>query len=250
MLTLTRLLPAPGPVAAEDALAPAWSAGSAPHVRVNMVASIDGAASIGGRVGALTGPADQALLHVLRSLCDVLLVGAATVRAEGYGPIEVLPELAARRRELGLTAAPRLAILSRAVDLDLASPVFTGPGERPLLLTTAMASSARLAEARAVADVVVVGERWAGLPAVIGLLGGLGLPRILSEGGPRLLAGLFADDLVDELCLAISPLVTAGSELRITNGPTLPRPMPMHLDAAFTAGDGFLFTRYLRAPAS
>ena len=245
MLTLTSLVP--GPVLdAADAYAP--PPGPDPHVRVNMVSSIDGAAAIGGRVGALTGPADQALLRVLRSLCDVLLVGAGTVRAEGYGPVRALPELAERRRALSLAPAPRLAILSRALDLDLASPVFTRSEERPVLLTTARATPARLAAAREVADVVVAGEQSVDLREAVGVLAALGLPRILSEGGPHLLAELFADDLVDELCLAISPVVTAGTEFRITNGPALPAPTPMRL-AAIYAAEGFLFTRYVRQPA-
>ena len=80
VLSLNQLLP--GPAEEVDAvIAYAHPAPADGHLRANFVSSVDGAASLGGRVGALTGPADQRLLVLLRSLCDVLLVGAGTVRA-------------------------------------------------------------------------------------------------------------------------------------------------------------------------
>ena len=108
---------------------------------------------------ALTGPADQRLLVLLRSLCDVLLVGAGTVRAEGYGPVDALPALADVRRAAGQQAAPRLAVLTRNIELDLASAAFTEAKARPIVVTTEAADPARVREAEQVADVLVAGER-------------------------------------------------------------------------------------------
>lgn len=252
MLMLNELHPSPGrEVDAADAYAALGAGdGRGPggrHVRVNMVSSIDGAATLEGRVGTLTGPADQELLHVVRSFCDVLLVGAATIRAEGYGPVRTVPGLEDRRRELGQLAAPRLAVLSRALDLDLGSRAFTAAVERPILLTTELAGPERLAAGQAVADVLVVGEQDVDLSAAFELLAAEGLPRVLCEGGPRVLSELFRADLVDELCLAISPVVVAGAEPRITSGSSLPAPQPMALGAVYER-DGFVFTRYLRSP--
>ncbi len=65
------------------------SAGTRPTVRLNMIASIDGATAVSGLSGSLGGPADQALFAVLRSQADVVLVAAGTVRAEHYGPSTV-----------------------------------------------------------------------------------------------------------------------------------------------------------------
>jgi RibD domain-containing protein len=50
-----------------------------PTVRLNMIASIDGATAVGGLSGGLGGPADQALFAVLRAQADVVLVAAGTV---------------------------------------------------------------------------------------------------------------------------------------------------------------------------
>ena len=195
------------------------------HLRVNMVASVDGAAAVEGRVGALSGQADQVLLHDLRVLCDVLLVGAGTVRAEGYGPLEMSAEDQRVRVEAGRLPVPRLAILTRTIDLDLSAPVFTEATRPPLLLTTGLAPATRRRAAEAVAEVVVAGEDTVDLKEAVRELVDRGLPHILSEGGPHVLAELFLGDVVDELCLAIAPVVTNGTDLRITAGPRLPEPV-------------------------
>jgi riboflavin biosynthesis pyrimidine reductase len=244
MLMLNRLRPGPiEEVAASTAYA--YPEGGQPHLRANMVSSVDGAATLYGRVGALTGPADQELLATLRSLSDVLVVGAGTVRAEGYGPVRVLPELQAARHEAGQLVAPRLAVLSRTIDVDLGSRAFTEAVERPIILTTKLADLEQLRAAEEVAEVIVVGDHEVDLRAAADQLAAQGLTRMLTEGGPHLLAQLYAADLVDELCLALSPLVTCGEFSRVTSGPALASPHPVRLEAVLERDD-FLFLRYTR----
>ena len=243
-MLMRRLLPTPSDeVDTLDAYA--LPAGTGPHLRVNMVSSIDGAAAVEGRVGILSGQADGVLLHELRSLCDVLLVGAGTVRAEGYGPLEMSDDERRRRLDAGQDAVPRLAVLTRSLDLDLTAPVFTAATARPLVVTTERAPASRRDEAAAVADVVVAGGDDVDLGAALAELARRGLSRILSEGGPHVLAAMFAADLVDELCLAVAPVMTAGAELRITAGPALDPPRAMGL-AHVLERDEFLFLRYTR----
>lgn len=214
-----------------------------PHLRVNMVSSADGAAAVDGRVGALSGGADQHLLHELRALTDVLLVGAGTVRAEGYGPIELSDEQKRRRVASGQSPTPRLAILTSRLDVDFCSSAFTEAAQPPLLLTTELAEPDRCSAAGSVAEVVIAGERRIELRAAVQALSQRGLPRVLSEGGPHVLAQLFTDDLVDELCLAVAPVITCGDEVRTTAGPALPRLAAMRL-ASVLERDDFLFLRY------
>ena len=244
-LTVNRLLPEPtGEVAAVDAYA---VPDDRRHVRVNMVSSIDGAATLDGRVGTLTGPADQRLLLLLRALADVLVVGAGTVRAEGYGPLRVDPALAPLRQAAEQSAAPRLVVPTRSLDLDLGGAAFTEAIEAPLVVTTRLAPTERVRAAEQVAEVVVLGDETVDLAAMLDQLAERGARRILSEGGPSVLAGLLAADLVDELCLAVAPVVTCGAESRITSGPLLPAPLPLHL-AQVAEGEEFVFLRYTRTP--
>ncbi len=65
---------------------------------------------------------------------------------------------------------------------------------------------------------IALGAERVNLHAGIQALAGRSLTPVLCEGGPHLLAQLFAADLVDELCLTMAPLVTCGTELRITAG--------------------------------
>ena len=142
-LTLTRLYPGPHELV-DAAVAYAYPAEASRYLRVNMVSSVDGAATLDGRVGSLTGPADQQLLLLLRALADVLVVGAGTIRAEGYGPLTVGPDLAELRAGTGQSPAPRLVVPTRSLDLDLGSAAFTEAVEPPLVVTTQLATSARL----------------------------------------------------------------------------------------------------------
>ena len=245
MPTLRRLLPAPSP-SVEAGVEYAYPGGGTPFVRANMVSSVDGAAVLEGRVGDLTGPVDFDLLLLLRSLSDVLLVGAATVRAEGYGPVRTRAKDREHRGDRPL-AHPRLAVVSRRVDLDLTSSAFTEAPERPIVVTTGLAPADRVAAAEEVADVLVAGETDVDMGVVVGHLAGLGLTRVLSEGGPQILGALYAAGLVDALCLALSPRVAGGGETsRITAGATLPEVEGVRLTAAYEAED-FLFLRYRRA---
>src|SRR5215207_10132103 len=58
-------------------------------VRLNFVSSIDGAATRDGLSGGLGGAADKRLFELLRRVADVVVVGAGTVRDEGYGAMRV-----------------------------------------------------------------------------------------------------------------------------------------------------------------
>jgi len=245
-MDLLRLFPARGEVV-EAAEAYAYPTSAGRYVRANMVSSVDGAATLEGRVGTLTGPADQQLLELLRALCDVLVVGAGTVRAEGYGPLTVPDDLKPLRERMGQSAAPRLVVPTRSLDLDLSSSAFTRAEEPPLVVTTRQADPERVRAARHVAEVVVLGDEAVDLEATLDLLTDRGAERVLCEGGPGVLADLFAHDLVDELCLALAPVVAGGSGTRITAGPALPAPLPLHL-AQVAEHEDFLFLRYTRAP--
>ncbi|WP_461007431.1 pyrimidine reductase family protein [Streptomyces capparidis] len=255
---MRRLLPSQPPgvpdadPGAIDALADLYAypeavASGRPWLRANMVSSLDGAAHHEGRSHPLSSPADMRIFGVLRGLADVVLVGAETVRREGYGPARAREVFAERRAALGQRPAPAVAVLSASLDLDLSAPLFTEARVPTLLFTGAAAPAERLSAARGAAEVVVAGDGAGAEPErVVAALAERGLTRLLTEGGPRLLAQFAAADLLDELCLTVAPVAVSGEAARIVNGPEAVGPHRFAL-ASLLEEDGFLFTRYTRA---
>ncbi|TDW29476.1 pyrimidine reductase family protein [Cryobacterium psychrophilum] len=215
-----------------------------PLVRVNFIASIDGASTHDGLSGALNNADDKLVFDTLRMLTDVILVGAGTVRAEGYGGVRLSPADAAWRVEHGIPPQPPIAIVSGRLDLDPGHPVFTEAVVRPLVVTHAKAPvGARKALSR-VADVLVCGEDAVDPVAMVLALAVRGYPQILCEGGPSLFGALLEADCVDEVCLSVSPVLEGGSADRISRGHAQAT-QPMILWHVFTAGD-MVFLRYVR----
>jgi riboflavin biosynthesis pyrimidine reductase len=248
---MRRLLPEPaGPVDPIDAYADLPPAVGRPGLRLNMVASIDGAISVDGRSGGLGGGADRRVYLALRALTDVVLVAAGTARAEGYGPARVAGHLAPGRAARGQAAVPRIAVVTRSLSLDWRAPLFTEAhaDARPIVVTCASAPAQGIREAgRAGAEVLVAGDAEVDLAAALIALGEGGAGSVLAEGGPRLNAALAAADLIDEICMTVSPRLVGGASGRSLDGPE-PRPggTPMRLWAVYEE-EGFLFMRHRSA---
>ncbi|MFE0701368.1 pyrimidine reductase family protein [Streptomyces sp. NPDC058872] len=244
--------PAPGAVAGEwslDALADAYAypEGDAPWLRANMVSSLDGAGQHEGRSQPLSSETDMRVFGVLRGLADVVVVGAETVRLEGYRPARAREAFAARRAAAGQGPAPVIAVVSASLDLDFSLPLFTEPLLPTLVLTGSGAPVERVREAREAGAVVLcAGDGARVVPArAVAVLAERGLRRQLTEGGPRLLGQFVAAGVLDELCLTISPTMTAGDAQRIAGGPSAAVPTRFQV-ASVLEQDGFLFTRYRR----
>jgi riboflavin biosynthesis pyrimidine reductase len=223
-------------------------------LRANMVASLDGAATVDGRSGGLSSGADEQVFAMLRAHADVILVGAGTARAEGYGPVR--PESEGLRwawlRE-GRTPSAPIAVVTRALDLDTGSPLLTGapPHARTIVITTQAAPARRRDAVARTAEVIVAGEASVDLKAAVDALAERGHQRILTEGGPHLLAQLAGAGLLDELCLTFSPVLAGPGADRIVTGGL---PMPGGGTRRFTlahalADEGSLICRYVRQDA-
>jgi riboflavin biosynthesis pyrimidine reductase len=212
-------------------------------LRANFVASADGAAYVDGRSGGLSSAGDKQVFGILRVLADVVLAGAGTARAEEYKPARRRDSLASLRA--GRPAAPPIALVTRTLGLNLASPLFTEtqPDARTIVITCAASDDDLRAEAAKVADVIVAGDEAVDLAAAVAALRDRGLSRVLCEGGPHLFGDLFAAGLVDELCLSLSPTLAGPGASRIIAGTTSDA-RPLTLTQALADDDGFLFFRY------
>ena len=224
-MEIRRLLPDVRTVEAERALDDLGLAELAPsdrpYIVANMVAGVDGRASVDGASAPLSAPADRALFHALRGQVDAVLAGTGTLRAERYRRLIRQPERREDRRARGLRPDPLAVVLSRSGDLPdiemLADPeqpraVFTGDDADP-------ASAFRRVRTEHDAR------------------------SLLCEGGPTLLGSLLAAGLVDELFLALSPMMVGGDGPTTVVGPPLHPPVTLDL-LHLLEHDGMLFMRY------
>jgi riboflavin biosynthesis pyrimidine reductase len=215
-------------------------------LRANMVSSADGAASLGGATKDLSSDTDRRVFALLRTLADVIVVGAATITAEHYKPAR--PQELWHHLRSGRSATPPIAVITSGLDLDPAAPLFAdAPADaRTIVITTEQSPADVRAELSRTADVIVAGDKSVDLTAAVAVLAERGYRRLLAEGGPHVLGQFIEAGLLDELCLTIGPLLAGPGAGRIVagDGPTAAA-LPMTL-AHVLEEDGFMLCRYTR----
>lgn len=215
---IDRLWPHPSDDLSDADLLEAYAyPGDQPCLRMNFIASVDGAATRSGVSGFLGDEADRRVFDLLRRPAHVVLVGAGTVRGEGYGAMRLDAAAVEWRTAHGLPPHPVFVLVSHRLDLDPDSPVFTEAPVRPVVYTTADSPADRRSALEAVADVVAWGETAVDPQRVRADLIARGHTRIHSEGGPSLFGSFVAAEAVDELCLTIAPSLEAGDAPRIAH---------------------------------
>jgi riboflavin biosynthesis pyrimidine reductase len=210
-----------------DDLAELYAVPRRPWLRVNMVSTLDGAATGDtGRTGSINNEVDKRVFDHLRQSADVIVVGAGTARVEGYRP-----------------AARPIVVVSRRGDVP---ETLRGAPPGSVLLATCAAAE-HLDEARGLLGerhVLVLGSHRVDLPRLKQLLADRGWTEVLSEGGPHLLRDLLASGAADELCATLVPQLVAGDHPRITHG----APVDVRLElGVLLEGHGTLLGRWFVA---
>jgi riboflavin biosynthesis pyrimidine reductase len=209
----------------DDRLRQLYAPPREPWLRVNMVSTVDGAATgASGVTGSINNAVDKRVFHLLRATSDAIVVGAGTARTERYGP-----------------AVAPIVLVSRAGGVP--EKLLGAPPGRVLLATCATAPG--LPESRRQLgddNVLVVGVDSVDLGLMRRSLAELGLRRLLSEGGPQLLGAMLAARVVDELCVTIVPQAVSGNHLRITDGAGVDVPLEL---ATLLEENGTLLGRWL-----
>jgi riboflavin-specific deaminase-like protein len=247
---LRRFLPSAGTPSAEEAYADLGLAARAeglgrPYVIANMVMTADGRATLGGRTKGLSSSADRTLFHALREQVDGVMAGTGTIALERYGPLVRDEARRQRRVERGLAEQPIAVTASRSLELPVDVPLFADPASRIVVLAGAEGNPPE-------AGAAVTIERVPGPDGrTLDLVAGLerlrrdhGVRTLLHEGGPTLLAAMLEAGLVDELFMAIAPLLVGGGpEPSILEGPQLPEAVSLRL-LGLLEEESFLFLRY------
>lgn len=197
-----------------------------PWVELCMVSSLDGSTSLEGTSAGLSSPTDTAVLGRLRALADVVLVGAGTVRDEGYG----VPK----------KRGQRLGVVTASGSVDTTSELFaSGAG---FVITHEQASFDEHG-----VDVIRAGRDEVDLAGALRRISDVcgAVSIVHAEGGPTLNGALAAADLIDELNLTTSPSIVGGDAARLTAGVD---PLTRRFELRQLAIDdqSFMFSRWLR----
>jgi riboflavin biosynthesis pyrimidine reductase len=205
-------------------LAALYAAPRQPWLRVNMITTLDGAATgESGTSGSINNKPDKRVFDTLRGLADAIIVGAGTARIEGYRP-----------------AAVPIVVVSRSGDVP---PSLRGVEPGRVLLATCT-TAPHLDEAREVLGaehVLTLGSHRVDLVELREMLVARGWRDLLSEGGPHLLHDMLAQGVADELTATVVPRLVGGLTPRIVEGPHLDVPLDLRL---LLEEDGTLLGRW------
>ena len=210
---------------ADEDLRSLYAAPDEPWLRVNFVSTVDGAATgDDGTSRSINNGADKVVFDLLRGLSDAVVVGAGTVRVEGYA-----------------VGRKPLVVVSRTGSV----PATQRSAEPGKVLMATVSTAPYLDEARSILGqdhVLVLGSHRVDLARLKDELVLRGFRHLLSEGGPHLLRDLLDQGVADELDTTTVPRVIGGAHPRITDGP--PVDVPLRL-ATLAEHDGTLLARWL-----
>lgn len=204
--------------------------------RANFATAINGVIKVDGRSDGVSGAGDKVIFKYLRNQCDAILVGASTAKKENYS-VPNANQLSGKR--------PRLVILSNSLDIS-PDAKFLSQEDQPLIVTSeksATDKSALIDRLSGQLEVATMGNNSVDLSSLSDFLVKRNYSKVLCEGGPSIFSQLLRHQLIDELCLTISPLIAPGKPTGIAqfenNFST-----KLSLASCFSV-DGFLFCRYL-----
>ena len=215
-----------------------------PYVLTNMISSVDGAISIDGASEGLGAPADFEIFMALRSIADVIIVGAETVRVERYKPPRPPERVERLRSHRGQAPRPTIAVLTASANLDPKLPLFSDPEHQPIILCGAAAAPEALSRIQNLASIIQFPTDRVAPRDALTKLRERGFRHALLEGGPTLNAQFIADDCVDEWNLTLSPTLVAGEASRTATGPQAVK-HPVQLVHVWRS-DNMLFLQYRR----
>lgn len=197
-----------------------------PTIVTNFVSTLDGIVTFdpasgkgGGEISGFFEP-DRLVMGLLRSLADVVLVGAGTIRADPRGrwtPESIHPKSASDfahiRTTLGLAPQPTTVVVSASGDLDLAHPGLSDP-DVPVVVVTTTAGARRLDGVSASDElrVVAVGDDVVEPADLVAVLADMNARLVVCEGGPHLFGQLLEAQLVDELFMTLAPQLAGRKE--------------------------------------
>jgi 2,5-diamino-6-(ribosylamino)-4(3H)-pyrimidinone 5'-phosphate reductase len=184
-----------------------------PFVFVNCAMSADGKLSTRERRQVrISGADDFARVDRLKAGSDAIMVGIGTVLADNPSLTVKSPELKEQRRREGKEENPVRIVLDSMgrtpVDSDI---LHKGPGKR-IIAVSMRAPADCIAGLEPYAEIIRAGEDEVDLVALMDRLAGMGITRLMVEGGGTLIWSLFREGCVDEFIAFVGGIVIGGKD--------------------------------------
>ncbi len=174
-----------------------------PYVLMNAGMTLDG--KIATRTGnsEISGAEDLKRVHRIRSEVDGIMVGINTVFADD-------PRLTVHKMK-GSGKNPVRIVVDSSLRISPNARVLNNEAET-IVATSKRARPKKMAHIKKRARVIVCGDDKVDLKKLMAKLHGLGIRKILLEGGGMLNWGMLKNGLVDEVRVAIAPTLVGGRD--------------------------------------
>lgn len=173
-----------------------------PYVILNAAMSLDGKIATRAGRARISSPEDLERMQRLRASVDGIMIGINTLTADN-------PSL--RLKVEGMDVPPARIVVDSSLRTPLDARIFSFPG-RVIIAASKRADPGKMRDLSKRAEVIVAGESEVDLKQLMKELRGRGLKRVLLEGGGNLNWSMLQAGLVDELSIAIAPLVIGGRD--------------------------------------
>jgi 2,5-diamino-6-(ribosylamino)-4(3H)-pyrimidinone 5'-phosphate reductase len=183
-----------------------------PHVTVNFAMSADGKLSTAERRQVkISGPADFLRVDRLKAETDAIMVGIGTILADDPSLTVKSEDLLQWRRSMGWEDNPmRVVVDSAGRTPPDASVLRKGPGKRVIGCSKA-ADPEVIKRLRPFTEIIVAGDDKVDLAVLLSELSGMGIKKLMVEGGGTLLWSMFENRLVDEVFQFIGNVFIGGA---------------------------------------
>lgn len=184
-----------------------------PYVIINAAMSADGKLStIERRQVKISGTQDFARVDELRAECDAVMVGIGTVLADDPSLRLKSSELAAARVARGVSEHPMRVVIDSMAKTPPNGDIFKKGSGRRVIFVSAQAPMENVAELSKNAIVIRAGESSVDLKKALEILYGMGIRKLMVEGGATLLWSFTSQELFDEIRIYVGALIIGGKD--------------------------------------
>ena len=195
-----------------------------PFIFISSAMSLDGKLSTYERRQVkISNKEDFERVDRLRASADAVMVGSNTVAIDDPKLTVKSEELRKERIKKGLPENPVKIMVGSIGKIRLEGDFLNYGNAEKIIFTTEKEEKEKIAALRKKAKVYVLGKQKTNIHEMVEILAGLGIKRIMVEGGGTLNYEMLEAGLVDEIYVAIGPKIFGGKDApTLADGEGLP----------------------------